>query len=156
MAKLGCQLKGTSKIVKKSFGGVAAIAEKMATAVPASQYTTGVKPIGSDNQQKKKQEEQKPQKMKRGGDVQPPKTKKYYRATKSGAGMTKAGVERYRRENPGSKLRTAVTGKVKPGSKAAKRRKSFCARSAGQMKQFPKAARDPNSRLRQARRRWKC
>ena len=51
---------------------------------------------------------------------------------------------------------TAVTGKVKPGSKAAKRRKSFCARSAGQMKKFPKAAKDPNSRLRQARRRWKC
>ena len=47
-------------------------------------------------------------------------------------------------------------GKVKPGSKAAKRRKSFCARSAGQMKKFPKAAADPNSRLRQARRRWKC
>jgi hypothetical protein len=58
--------------------------------------------------------------------------------------------------NPGSKLKTAVTGKVKPGSKAAKRRKSFCARSAGQMKKFPKAAKDPNSRLRQARRRWKC
>ena len=55
-----------------------------------------------------------------------------------------------------SKLQTAVTGKVKPGSKAAKRRKSFCARSAGQMKKFPKAAKDPNSRLRQARRRWKC
>ena len=89
-------------------------------------------------------------------DKQPPKTKKYFRSTKSGAGMTKAGVARYRRENPGSKLKTAVTGKVKPGSKAAKRRKSFCARSAGQMKKFPKAAADPNSRLRQARRRWKC
>ncbi len=92
----------------------------------------------------------------RGGDVQPPKTKEYYRATKAGAGMTRAGVERYRRENPGSKLSTAVTGKVKPGSKAAKRRKSFCARSAGQMKMFPNAAKDPNSRIRQARRRWKC
>ena len=73
--------------------------------------------------------------MARKPDKQPPKTKKYYRSTKSGAGMTKAGVERYRRENPGSKLKTAVTGKVKPGSKAAN---------------------DPNSRLRQARRRWKC
>ena len=92
----------------------------------------------------------------RARDKQPPKTKKYFRSTKSGAGMTKAGVARYRRENPGSKLKTAVTGKVKPGSKAAKRRKSFCARSAGQMKKFPKAAKDPNSRLRQARRRWKC
>ena len=46
-------------------------------------------------------------------DKQPPKTKKYFRSTKSGAGMTKAGVARYRRENPGSKLQTAVTGKVK-------------------------------------------
>jgi len=79
-----------------------------------------------------------------------------YRPTKSGAGMTAKGVAAYRRKNPGSKLKTAVTGKVKPGSKAAKRRKSFCARSAGQMKQFPKAAKNPNSRLRQARRRWKC
>ena len=73
--------------------------------------------------------------MTRKRDKQPPKTKKYFRSTKSGAGMTKAGVARYRRENPGSKLKTAVTGKVKKGSKAAK---------------------DPNSRLRQARRRWKC
>jgi hypothetical protein len=77
-------------------------------------------------------------KLAKGGrvrDKQPPKTKKYFRSTKSGAGMTKAGVARYRREN---------------------RRKSYCARSAGQMKKFPKAAADPNSRLRQARRRWKC
>ena len=78
------------------------------------------------------------------------------RPTKSGAGMTAKGVAKYRRQNPGSKLQTAVTGKVKPGSKDAKRRKSFCARSAGQMKQFPKAANNPNSRLRQARKRWKC
>ena len=41
-------------------------------------------------------------------------------------------------------------------SRNAARRKSFCARSAGQMKKFPKAARDPNSRLRQARKRWRC
>ena len=52
----------------------------------------------------------------RRSDKQPPKTKKYFRPTKSGAGMTKAGVSRYRRENPGSKLKTAVTGKVKSGS----------------------------------------
>ena len=62
-----------------------------------------------------------------------------YRKTKSGAGMTAKGVAAHRRANPGSKLKTAVTGKVKKGSKAAKRRKSYCARSAGQMKQFPKA-----------------
>ena len=95
-------------------------------------------------------------KLKRGGDVMPPRSKKYFRATKKGAGMTAAGVARYRAQNPGSKLKTAVTGKVKKGSTAAKRRKSYCARSAGQMKKFPKAAADPNSRLRQARRRWKC
>ena len=54
-----------------------------------------------------------------------------YRKTKSGAGMTKKGVAAHRRANPGSKLKTAVSGKVKKGSKAPKRRKSFCARSAG-------------------------
>ena len=69
--------------------------------------------------------------MKKGG--MPPRNKRNFRPTKSGAGM-KAGVARYRRENPGSKFKTAVTGKVKPGSKAANRRKSYCARSAGQMK----------------------
>ena len=89
-------------------------------------------------------------------DNQPKKNKKNFRPTKSGAGMTKAGVKKYRAMNPGSKLKTAVTGKVKKGSKDAKRRKSYCARSAGQMKKFPKAAKDPNSRLRQARKRWKC
>ena len=94
--------------------------------------------------------------MKRGGDVMPKRNKKNFRPTEKGAGMTRAGVAAYRRANPGSKLQTAVTGKVKQGSKAAKRRKSFCARSLGQMKKFPKAAKDPNSRLRQARRRWKC
>ena len=86
----------------------------------------------------------------------PPKNKKYFRPTTSGAGMTRAGVQAYRRLNPGSKLNTAVTGNVKAGSKAANRRKSFCARSAGQLKMWPSAAKDPNSRLRQARRRWKC
>ena len=86
----------------------------------------------------------------------PARNKKNFRSTKSGAGMTRAGVAAYRRKNPGSKLKTAVTGKVKKGSAAANRRKSYCARSAGQMKKFPKAAKDPNSRLRQARKRWKC
>ena len=76
------------------------------------------------------------------------------RPTKKGAGMTAKGVAKYRRQNPGSKLQTAVTEK-KPTGKRAARRKSFCARSAGQMKKFPKAAKNPNSRLRQARRRWR-
>ena len=80
-----------------------------------------------------------------------------YRQTKSGAGMTKKGVRAHRKANPGSKLKTAVTGKVKKGSKAAKRRKSHCARSLGQLKRSSaKTKNDPNSRIRQARRRWKC
>ena len=82
----------------------------------------------------------------RGGDVMPARNKKNFRPTKKGAGMTKAGVAAYRRANPGSKLKTAVTGKVKPGSKAAKRRKSFCARSRSWTSERGKAA----------RRRWKC
>ena len=87
----------------------------------------------------------------------PARNKKNFRPTKKGAGMTEAGVKAYRRLNPGSKLKTAVTGKVKPGSKAAKRRKSYCARSLGQLKRASaKTRNDPNSRIRQARRRWKC
>ena len=78
-----------------------------------------------------------------------------FRPTKQGAGMTAKGVAAYRRANPGSKLQTAVT-EDKPTGKRAAIRKSFCARSAGQMKQFPEAAKDPNSRIRQARKRWKC
>jgi hypothetical protein len=69
-----------------------------------------------------------------------------FRSTKEGAGMTSTGVKKYRAENPGSKLKTAVTGKVKAGSKAAKRRKSFCARSKGWTGERGKAA----------RKRWKC
>ena len=69
-----------------------------------------------------------------------------FRTVEEGAGMTSKGVAEYKRKNPGSKLQTAVTGKVKPGSKAAKRRKSFCARSKGWTGERGKAA----------RRRWKC
>ena len=46
-----------------------------------------------------------------------------FRPTKSGAGMTKKGVRAYRKANPGSKLKTAVTGKVKKGSKDASKNK---------------------------------
>ncbi len=80
-----------------------------------------------------------------------------YSRTKAGVGMTKKGVVAYRSANPGSKLKSAVTGEVKPGSKAANRRKSYCARSLGQLKRSSaKTRNDPNSRIRQARRRWKC
>ena len=67
----------------------------------------------------------------------------------AGGGMTQKGVNEYKRKNPGSKLKTAVTKKpseLKPGSKDAKRRKSFCARSKGWT----------GERGRAARRRWNC
>jgi hypothetical protein len=67
----------------------------------------------------------------------------------AGGGMTQKGVNEYKRNNPGSKLQTAVTKKpseLKPGSKDAKRRKSFCARSKGWT----------GERGRAARRRWNC
>ena len=87
----------------------------------------------------------------------PSRNKKNYRSTKSGAGMTRAGVKDYRKLNPGSKLKTAVTGKVKKGSKASKRRKSYCARSAGQMKMHNvNCSKTPDKRICAARRRWKC
>jgi len=113
-------------------------------------------PTGKNNGQVQEYIEEievKPVGAARGG--MPSRSKKYFRKTESGAGMTQAGVKAYRRMNPGSKLSTAVT-EDKPGKKRAGRRKSYCARSAGQMKMFPKAANDPNSRLRQARKRWKC
>jgi len=69
--------------------------------------------------------------------------------SKSG-GLNAKGRASYNRANPG-----------KPGLKAPQpeggpRKKSFCARSAGQMKMWPKAAKDPKSRLRLARKKWKC
>jgi hypothetical protein len=77
--------------------------------------------------------------------------------SKSG-GLTVKGIKKYNRMT-GSNLKPAVTtkpSKLKAGSKDAKRRKSFCARSAGQMKKFPNAAKDPKSRLRLARKKWNC
>jgi hypothetical protein len=74
-------------------------------------------------------------------------------------GLNKKGIASYRKENPGSNLSLAVTTKpseLKKGSKSANRRKSFCSRSAGQMKMWPKAAKDPDSRLRLARKKWNC
>ena len=96
-----------------------------------------------------------PSKKKSLGYYNPVKDKKKEGAA-AGGGMTKKGVAKYRRQNPGSKLKTAVTEKNPRSKSRAARRRSFCARSAGQMKKFPKAAKNPNSRLRQARRRWRC
>ena len=79
-----------------------------------------------------------------------------FRPTKQGAGMTAKGVAAYRRANPGSKLKTAVTSD-NPGPKDAARRKSFCARMEGMKKLAnPETKRDPNSRLNQSLKRWRC
>lgn len=76
-------------------------------------------------------------------------------------GLNKKGVAAYRRENPGSKLQTAVTehpSKLKKGSKKAKRRKSFCSRMKGMKRKLTsaKTARDPNSRINKSLRKWNC
>jgi hypothetical protein len=70
-----------------------------------------------------------------------------FRKTEDGAGMTAAGVKKYRSQNPGSKLKTAVTKcDVKPGTKAYKRQKAFCSRSKSWKGERGKAA----------RKRWCC
>lgn len=76
-------------------------------------------------------------------------------------GLNAKGVASYRRANPGSKLKTAVTtkpSKLKAGSKAANRRKSFCARMSGMKKRLTsaKTANDPNSRINKSLRKWNC
>ena len=73
-------------------------------------------------------------------------------------GLNAKGVASYRRENPGSKLQTAVTtkpSKLKPGSKAAKRRKSFCARMGGVKGPMKKPNGKP-TRKALALRKWNC
>ena len=76
-------------------------------------------------------------------------------------GLNKKGVASYRAANPGSKLKTAVTtkpSKLKKGSKAASRRKSFCARMAGMKRKrtSSKTANDPDSRINKSLRKWNC
>ena len=75
-------------------------------------------------------------------------------------GMSQKAVNAYRRENPGSKLKTAVTtkpSKLKRGSKASKRRKSYCSRSRGQMKMHSiNCSKTPDKAICKARRRWNC
>jgi hypothetical protein len=75
-------------------------------------------------------------------------------------GMSRKAVNTYRREHPGSKLQTAVTtkpSKLKKGSKASKRRKSYCSRSRGQMKMHSiSCSKTPDKAICKARRRWNC
>ena len=81
---------------------------------------------------------------------------------KSASGcLNRKCIASYRRANPGSKLSMAVTtkpSKLKAGSKAAKRRKSFCSRMRGMKEKLTSAetARDPNSRINKALRKWNC
>ena len=72
-------------------------------------------------------------------------------------GLSPAAVKAYRRENPGSKLQTAVTEK-KPKGKRAERRKNFCSRMSGMKSKLTsaKTSRDPDSRINKALRRWNC
>jgi|694.fasta_scaffold03125_60 hypothetical protein len=76
-------------------------------------------------------------------------------------GLNRKGIASYRRANPGSKLSMAVTtkpSKLKKGSKAWKRRKSFCSRMSGMKRRLTsaKTARDPNSRINKSLRKWNC
>lgn len=68
-------------------------------------------------------------------------------------GLNAKGRASYNKETGGNLKPPAPNPK---NEKDAARRKSFCARSAGQMKMFPEAAKDPNSRLRKARKAWNC
>ena len=72
-------------------------------------------------------------------------------------GLSQKAVNAYRRENPGSKLQTAVTEK-NPSGKRAKRRSSFCSRMKGMKNKLTSAetSRDPDSRINKALRRWNC
>lgn len=84
------------------------------------------------------------------------RSRKHYRSAATGAGMTKAGVAAYRRANPGSRLKTAVTERNPTGKRAA-RRKNYCSRSAGQMRMHGiSCAGNKNKRICAARRRWRC
>ena len=105
-----------------------------------------------------KREERRAPKMRSGGKT--PAWQRKEGKNPSG-GLNAKGVASYRRANPGSKLKTAVTtkpSKLKPGSKAANRRKSFCARMSGMKKRLTsaKTANDPNSRINKSLRKWNC
>jgi hypothetical protein len=68
-------------------------------------------------------------------------------------GLNAKGRASYNKATGGNLKAPAPNPKTK---KDAARRKSYCARSAGQAKMWPKAAKDPNSRLNKARRAWSC
>jgi hypothetical protein len=111
----------------------------------------------------KKKGEFKGSTLKKGGSIKKAKVGAWQRKEGKNpeGGLNAKGVASYRRENPGSKLQTAVTtkpSKLKPGSKSAKRRKSFCSRMSGMKKKLTsaKTANDPNSRINKSLRKWNC
>ena len=79
---------------------------------------------------------------------------RHFRTDEEGAGMTQAGVNSYRKQNPGSNLQTAVTEKNPTGKRAARRR-SFCARFRGMKGPMKKPNGKPTRKAR-ALRRWRC
>ena len=98
--------------------------------------------------------------FKSGGSTKTPAWTRKAGKSESG-GLNQKGVDSYKRANPGSKLKTAVTtkpSKLKKGSKAANRRKSFCARMSGMKKKntSSKTANDPDSRINKSLRKWNC
>ncbi len=105
-----------------------------------------------------KREERRAPKMRSGGKT-PAWQRKEGKDPKGG--LNRKGIASYRRQNPGSILSMAVTtkpSKLKKGSKAANRRKSFCARMSGMKKRLTsaKTANDPNSRINKSLRKWNC
>mgnify|MGYP003147906872 CR=1 FL=1 len=99
--------------------------------------------------------------MKKGGGVAKTPAWQRKEGKNPSGGLNKKGVASYRAANPGSKLKTAVTtkpSKLKKGSKAANRRKSFCARMKGMKSKLTsaKTARDPDSRINKSLRKWNC
>lgn len=118
----------------------------------------GTREAKREERQAKREERKAPKSMRNGGKT--PAWQRKEGKNPSG-GLNAKGVASYRRANPGSKLKTAVTtkpSKLKPGSKAANRRKSFCARMSGMKKRLTsaKTANDPNSRINKSLRKWNC
>jgi hypothetical protein len=127
--KRGC---GQAKIIKKKFGHEGAIDPKKAQITEIYTFKSGGTPAWQRKEGKNPE-----------------------------GGLNKKGIASYRRANPGSKLSLAVTtkpSKLKPGSKSANRRKSFCARMSGMKKKLTSSetARDPNSRINKSLRKWNC
>lgn len=126
---------------------------------PAPNEIYVMKQIQKEKLEKEKLKKQKPKKE----EVELEETAAWQRkeGKSESGGLNAKGVASYRRENPGSKLKTAVTtkpSKLKPGSAAANRRKSFCARMSGMKKRLTsaKTANDPDSRINKSLRKWNC